>query len=144
MSIEYLPNFNATMKAQTPLFFPGLAELDLTHHWGGPVAVTIDQIFHLGTLPGSERIYLSVGCNGNGVSLTHLNGRIVAELLTGKQSELCDLWFVNRKPRLWPHQVFAVGAMRFVIDREMKSAKRRAIKAGLEALVTESSEGKGE
>jgi glycine/D-amino acid oxidase-like deaminating enzyme len=144
MSIEYLPNYNATLKAQTSLFFPGLAELDLTHHWGGPVAVTMDHIFHLGAVPGSERIYLSVGCNGNGVSLTHLNGKIIAELVTGRQSELCDLWFVNRRPRLWPHQVFAVAAMRYVIGREMKSAKRRAIKAGLKALVTEGLEGRSE
>jgi hypothetical protein len=34
--------------------------------------------------------------------------------------------------------------MRFVIGREMKSAKRRGIKAGLEALVTESQEGLSE
>jgi hypothetical protein len=73
-----------------------------------------------------------------------LNGRIVAELVTGRQSELCDLWFVNRKPRLWPSKFFAVAAMRFVIGREMKSAKRRGIKAGLEALVTESQEGLSE
>jgi glycine/D-amino acid oxidase-like deaminating enzyme len=144
MSMEYVPNYNATLKSQTPLFFPGLSDLELTHHWGGPVGVTMDSIFHLGALPGSERIYLSVGCNGNGVSLTHLNGRIVAELVTGRQSELCDLWFVNRKPRLWPSKFFAVAAMRFVIGREMKSAKRRGIKAGLEALVTESQEGLSE
>ena len=141
MSGEYLPNYNATLKEQTPHFFPGLADLDLTHHWGGPVGVTMDRIFHLGALPGSERIYLSIGCNGNGVSLTHLNGRILAELLTGQRSELCDLWFVNRKPKLWPHPLLSVTAMRAVAGREMNSAKRRAVKAGLEALVTESREG---
>ncbi len=141
MSAEYIPNYNATLKAQTPLFFPGLADLDLTHHWGGPVGVTMDRIFHVGALPGSERIYLSIGCNGNGVSLTHLNGRILAELLTGQRSELCDLWFVNRKPKLWPHPLVAVTAMRVVAGREMSAARRRAVKAGLEALVTESREG---
>lgn len=141
MSGEYLPNYNATLKAQTPIFFPGLADLDLTHHWGGPVSVTMDRVFHVGLLPGSDRIYLSVGCNGNGVSLTHLNGRILAELLTDQRSELCDLWFVNRKPKLWPHPLLAVTAMRVVAGQEMNTARRRAIKAGLDILVTESREG---
>ena len=45
---------------------------------------------------GDERIICSTGCVGHGVSLTHLNGRLVADLLNGKETELTRFWIVNR------------------------------------------------
>ncbi|MFC7047957.1 NAD(P)/FAD-dependent oxidoreductase [Emcibacter nanhaiensis] len=143
ISREYHPNYNPTLKKQTPHFFPGLKDLTLTHHWGGPASVTYDHIFHLGALGNSKRIFTSVGCNGNGVSLTHLNGKILAELVAGRKSGLCDLWFVNHKVKTFPPTMITVPAMKFIIGRELKTARKRAVKAGLGFLTEEISGGEG-
>jgi glycine/D-amino acid oxidase-like deaminating enzyme len=128
--------YKDTMVRQTTEFFPTLAGVRLTHHWGGPVAVTPDRIFHLGYTGRHGRVVMSVGCNGNGVSLTHLNGRIAAELLTDRRSELCDLWFVNRKPTRWPGGWLPALAIRIHLAREDAANRRRARAGGLDSLVT--------
>jgi glycine/D-amino acid oxidase-like deaminating enzyme len=135
MSIEYADGYNETLKLQTEQFFPSLKNLELTHHWGGPVSATIDRIFHLGFLNKKRRIFLSVGCNGNGVALTHLNGKIIAEQLTGCKSELSDLWFVNMKTRRWPFSGLSTLGIKSVIGFDQLRSKRRAYKAGLGSLV---------
>jgi len=137
MSMEYVHNYNATLKAQTGLFFPAIKDIELSHHWGGPVGITIDRINHLGYLNKGQRILLSVGCNGNGVSTAHLNGKIVAELLTGQKSELSDLWFVNRNFRKWPSTHFATLALRSVLGFGRWKSARRASRAGLGDLIQE-------
>lgn len=138
MGPEYDARYNPTLKKQTDMFFPCLRDAELTHHWGGPIAATIDRFFHVGELNGNGRIFLSIGCNGNGVSLTHLNGKILADLVTDTKTELTALWFVNRPTRLWPAPEIATRAIHAFISIEKWRAKRRAIKAGLRGLVEES------
>ena len=46
---------------------------------------------------GDERIICWTGCFGQGLALTHLNGRLVADLLNDTKTELTDFWIVNRK-----------------------------------------------
>jgi len=53
-------------------------------------------------LLGDERVIYSTGCIGHGVSLTHLNGRLIADLLSERKTELSDFWIVNRKAIPWP------------------------------------------
>ena len=76
--------------------FPPLKDIKFTHQWGGPVSVTLDMAPAMGYL-GDERMIYSVGCMGHGVSLTHLNGRTLADLALERKSDLTDTFFVNRK-----------------------------------------------
>ncbi len=135
MSPEYVANYIPTLRRQTDLFFPAMKGVALTHHWGGAVSVTPDQVFHLGYLNDKRRILISLGCNGNGVSLTHLNGRVLAELLTDRRSDLCDVWFVNRKGAQWPDATLSAMMMRGVLAYDRWRARERARQAGLAALV---------
>ena len=41
------------------------------------------------------------GRNG-GFSMTHLNGKTVADLILERKTDLTDVWFVNRRMILWP------------------------------------------
>lgn len=76
--------------------YPQLRDLRVAYRWGGPVSVTIDMVPEIGFI-GDERILYSGGCFGHGVSLSHLNGRTLADLLDGRKTELTDFWIVNRK-----------------------------------------------
>ena len=81
--------------------FPELREVRLTHRWGGPVSVPVDMAPAIGTL-GDERVVWSLGCMGHGVSLTHLNGLTIAQLLRGERTELTETFFVRRRTIPWP------------------------------------------
>jgi glycine/D-amino acid oxidase-like deaminating enzyme len=48
-------------------------------------------------LVGDKRAVYSLGCVGHGVSMTHLNGRTIADLLLEKDSDLTRVCFVGRR-----------------------------------------------
>jgi glycine/D-amino acid oxidase-like deaminating enzyme len=81
--------------------YPQLRDVPIEYRWGGPVSVNVDMTPEIGMI-GDERIVYSTGCIGHGVSLTHLNGRLIADLLAGKKTALTDFWIVNRKAVPWP------------------------------------------
>jgi glycine/D-amino acid oxidase-like deaminating enzyme len=85
--------------------FPSLKAVQITHRWGGPVSIPMDMAPAIGTL-GDERVVWSLGCMGHGVSLTQLNGLTIAQILRGEQTELTEVFFVNRRAIPWPPEPF--------------------------------------
>jgi glycine/D-amino acid oxidase-like deaminating enzyme len=81
--------------------FPSLKGIRFTHRWGGPVSVPIDMAPAIGFL-GDPRAVYSLGCVGHGVSMTHLNGWTLADLVLERRSDLTEVWFVNRRMIPWP------------------------------------------
>jgi len=81
--------------------FPHLKGIKITHRWGGPVSVPLDMAPAIGYL-GDQRAIYSLGCVGHGVSMTHLNGRTLADLTLERKTDLTDVWFVNRRMIPWP------------------------------------------
>lgn len=81
--------------------FPGLKNVAVDYRWGGPVSVNLDMTPEIGFI-GDRRIIYATGCMGHGVSLTHLNGRTIADLILEKETDLTDCWIVNRKAVPWP------------------------------------------
>ena len=51
---------------------------------------------------GDRNVVYSLGCVGHGVSLTHLNGRTVADLVLERKTDLTDAFLVNRRTIPWP------------------------------------------
>jgi glycine/D-amino acid oxidase-like deaminating enzyme len=94
--------------------FPALADVRITHRWGGPVSVPLDLAPALGYL-GDKRVVYSLGCMGHGVSLTHLNGWTLADLLLERHTERTDVFFVNRRTIPWPPE-----PLRFVLGKLIK------------------------
>jgi glycine/D-amino acid oxidase-like deaminating enzyme len=99
MDHDASPRTWAHLEAFIARTFPQLAGIRITHRWGGAFSVTFDSTPHIGTAFGGSAHY-AVGCTGHGVAMTHMNGRILADLALGRQSDLTRLWFVNR--RAWP------------------------------------------
>lgn len=75
--------------------FPALRGIRFTHHWGGPISVSLDMVPAIGRL--GNNVFYSVGCMGHGVSLTQLNGCTLADLVLDTPSELTEAFFVGRK-----------------------------------------------
>lgn len=76
--------------------FPQLADVRVAYRWGGPVSVNLDMTPEIGFI-GDERVIYATGYLGHGVSLSQLNGRVIADLLGERRTELSDFWMVNRK-----------------------------------------------
>ena len=89
------------LKNDVRQLFPSLEDIRFTHEWGGPVSVPLDMAPALGYL-GDKNVVYSIGCVGHGVSLTHLNGKTLCDLVLERQTELTDIFFVNRKTIPWP------------------------------------------
>ncbi|MBM4445982.1 MAG: FAD-dependent oxidoreductase [Chloroflexi bacterium] len=81
--------------------FPTLKDIKITDRWGGPVSVPMDMVPALGYL-GDKRAVYSLGCMGHGVSLAHLNGEVLADLLLEKKTKWTECFPVNRHIFPWP------------------------------------------
>jgi glycine/D-amino acid oxidase-like deaminating enzyme len=82
-------------------FFPSLEGIHFTHRWGGPLSATLDLAPAIGYI-GDKRAVYSLGYIGHGVSMTHLNGWTLSDMILERKTDLTDVWFVNRRTIPWP------------------------------------------
>lgn len=82
------PNLKATMRQRMLAVFPQLADLAVSHVWGGFVDITMNRAPDFGRL--DSNVYYLQGFCGHGVVLTGIAGKLVAETIAG-QSERFDL-----------------------------------------------------
>lgn len=79
---------------------PQLGEAQFTHQWGGCLGITRDWAASVG-LDRSTGIGWAGGYVGDGVATTNLAGRTLADLVTGTDSDLVTLPWVNHHSRAW-------------------------------------------
>lgn len=77
------------MRADMLKVFPQLADVKVTHAWGGFVDITMSRAPHFGRL--TPTVYFAQGFSGHGVNITGLAGELMAEAIAG-QSERFDLY----------------------------------------------------
>ena len=80
--------------------FPTLRGVPITHRWGGPLGIARDWHASVG-LDRATGMAWAGGYVGDGVSTTNLAGRTLADLLTGRQTSLTGLPWVNHRVRRW-------------------------------------------
>lgn len=85
----------ADLEAHLKWLFPALKDIRVHYKWGGCVSVNVDMTPEIGFL-GDRNIIYAAGCIGHGVSLTQLNGRLIADLVLEKETSLSQFWIVNR------------------------------------------------
>ena len=77
--------------------FPSLSDVRIEYKWGGPVSVPLDFFPGMGYLGGDKRVAYSLGCVGHGVAMMNMAGQIMRDLVLERDSELTELFFVNRR-----------------------------------------------
>lgn len=111
--------------------FPCIKEVKVVQEWGGPISATLDLVPHIGFV-GDERVIYATGCWGHGVALSHQNGRTIADLLCGQETERTDFWVVKRKPRKWPWDPFSYWSRKSVVGlfkwQDKQSLKKSALR----------------
>jgi len=96
------PNLTKAMRRKMLAVFPDLSDVEFDYTWGGFVAITMDRTPHFGRL--GDNIYFAQGYSGQGVAMTGVAGKILAEAIAG-QAERFDLL-----TRL-PHTTFPGGRL---------------------------------
>lgn len=76
--------------------FPSLKDARIEYRWGGPVSVPLDFFPAMGYLGKDKRVAYSLGCVGHGVAMMNMAGQVMRDLVLEKETELTDLFFVNR------------------------------------------------
>jgi glycine/D-amino acid oxidase-like deaminating enzyme len=113
--------------------FPVVADYEVTHEWGGALAIPRDWHASVG-LDRQHGLAWAGGYVGDGVSTTNLAGRTLADLITLQESDLTRLPWVGHRSRSWepePLRWLGVNAGRLLMtsadraeDRTGKPAKR--------------------
>ena len=89
--------------------FPATRHAVITHQWGGPIGIPRDWYSSVGLDPVTGVAWAG-GYVGDGVSTTNLAGRTLADLVTGKDSDLVTLpWVGHRWPQWEPEPLRWLG-----------------------------------
>ncbi len=75
------PDIGRAMRRTMLRTFPQLADARVDFAWGGNVAITANRLPHFGRLEGN--VFFAQGFSGQGVALTSLAGKLIAEAIAG-------------------------------------------------------------
>ena len=74
------------IRRQISEIYPSLANIEMTHAWGGSVGITLPrQPFVREVMPGVTSIG---GYSGHGVMLSNYCGKLYSDMVTGNRSDL--------------------------------------------------------
>ena len=99
-SYDAEPRVFAELRRVLLELLPQLGDVRFTHAWGGPLGIARDWAASVG-LDETTRIGWAGGYVGDGVATTNLAGRTLADLVTGADSDLVSLPWVNHVSRRW-------------------------------------------
>jgi glycine/D-amino acid oxidase-like deaminating enzyme len=85
--------------------FPVVSRAAVTHTWGGPLGVPRDWWASCG-LDRETGLAWSGGYVGDGVGTANLGGRTLADLITGRDSDLVTLPWVGHRSKQWEPEPF--------------------------------------
>lgn len=85
---QYPANLEKRIRRQITEIYPQLHSINLTHHWGATVAITVERMPYVRQL--FSRMTYCGGYSGHGVILAPFIGKLYAEWLTGKRERFAS------------------------------------------------------
>jgi glycine/D-amino acid oxidase-like deaminating enzyme len=138
---DSVPAVFAALQATIADLFPALAAIPITHRWGGPLGIARDWHASVGFEPATGRAWAG-GYVGDGVSTTNLAGRTLAELITGRRSELTALPWVGHRscdwepePLRWLGANAGLRAMTWADRAEARNGRSSRIASAVNAMM---------
>ena len=110
---EMTYSVHQSLEKMAKRWFPVLKNVKFTHAWGGAVAITRnwEPYVQFDKSTGFARLG---GYAGDGVTMSYLASKILADLIVGRESNVTNLHFVNREIRKWeiePLRFLAVNSL---------------------------------
>jgi glycine/D-amino acid oxidase-like deaminating enzyme len=107
---DRVPRVFAALERTLRELFPALRDHAVTYRWGGALGVTRDWHASVG-LDRRTGLGWAGGYVGDGVATTNLAGRTLADLVTGRESDLTALpWVGHHSPQWEPEPLRWIGA----------------------------------
>ncbi len=134
---DQVPAVHADLAATLTELFPALDGVRITHKWGGPLGVPRDWFSSVG-LDRTRSLAWAGGYVGDGVSTTNLAGRTLADLISGRDTDLTRLpWVGHTWPRWEPEPLrwLGVNAGLWAMQRSDDTETRRGRPSRLAGLV---------
>ncbi len=111
--LDRMEDVFAHARRSARLWFPALEGYRFTHAWGGVFGVPRDQMPTMGFNPRTK-VALAYGYTGQGVATANLSGRLVADLITGTDSDLARLPMASHQPKPWEPEPLRFAGVSFV------------------------------
>jgi glycine/D-amino acid oxidase-like deaminating enzyme len=102
--------------------FPAAAHAQITHHWGGALAVPRDWSMSISHNPRTG-LARAGGYSGHGVVASNISGRTVADMILERDTPLRSMPWVAHSSRRWEPEPLRFLASRAVV-RTLESADR--------------------
>jgi len=115
--------------------FPALSEVQITHQWGGALGITRDWMASCGLDPKTGLAWAG-GYVGDGVTTSSLAGQTLAALISGLDTPITSLAWVNHQSPKWEPEPLrwlginsALAAVKFADRVELRRGREaRAVK----------------
>ncbi len=75
-------NIEALIRPKMLKAFPQLADTKIDYAWSGTFLMTLNRLPQFGVL--NDNVYYAQGYSGHGVTCSHLAGRLISEVMTGR------------------------------------------------------------
>jgi len=130
-----------TLRRYLTQLIPASEGVEFTHAWGGPLGIARDWHPGVGYDPSTGAGYAG-GYVGDGVALSNLAGRTLADLVTARDTALTRLPWVQHRSRRWepePLRWLGVNAglqLATLADREERLTGRPALLGGALSALT--------
>ena len=102
-SFDRVPRVFAALAHSLGVLVPVLADVEITHRWGGPLGIARDWQASVG-FDRSTGLAWAGGYVGDGVATTNLAGRTLARLIRGDDDSLTHLPWVDHRSPPWPRE----------------------------------------
>ena len=125
---EHHAETHAGLRRQLADWFPALRDVRFSHAWGGVLGVPRDIIPSF-IFDRRRGVALAGGYAGHGVATANLAGRTLADLVTGRDTELTRLPLVNHHSRSWEPEPLRWLGVR-AVQRGLARVDSRAERTG--------------
>jgi glycine/D-amino acid oxidase-like deaminating enzyme len=104
---------HAALQSMAREWFPALKDVSFTHSWGGPLGMPRDWMPSMSYRP-ADGLAWARGYTGQGVATSNLSGRVLADLITDRDSDLTHLPPVHHQSPDWEPEPLRWMGIRFV------------------------------
>ncbi|NLR97372.1 FAD-dependent oxidoreductase [Rhizobium sp. P38BS-XIX] len=115
---------------------PSLANVPITHAWGGIIDTSARTTFFAGTAQ-ADRVAYAMGFTGQGVSASRFAALTMLDLLEGRDTERTRMAMLRRRPFPFPPEPFRWLGVRLAqhgLAQEDETGHRSAFNKALDAL----------
>jgi glycine/D-amino acid oxidase-like deaminating enzyme len=119
------PKLAEKLRARLVELFPVLRDIKVTHHWGGVLGMARDQRSSVGFDRATGEAWAG-GYVGSGVAPSNMAGRTLADLITGRDTDLTRMPWVNHRSPAWePEPLRWLGVTAMMTRWRLYEARER-------------------